>query len=175
MTDVLGINIPSGSPIFLTVVGLHVLAGLACVITGIAAMLSEKRKGPHTTFGITYFWCLAVVFASTAVLSIARWSEDDHLFVLGALAFATALFGRGAMRHHWPGWVRLHIGGMGASFILLLTAFYVDNGKSLPGWKELPDIAYWTVPAAVGIPIIAWAVLLHRNVRQSVRTPPIGH
>ena len=26
---------------------------------------------------------------------------------------------------------------MGLSYILLLTAFYVDNGKSLPLWKDL--------------------------------------
>jgi hypothetical protein len=90
--------------------------------------------------------------------------------VLGALAFAAALFGRSAMKHHWAGWVRLHISGMGASYIFLLTAFYVDNGKNLPGWKELPVIAYWTVPAVVGIPIIVWALLRHPLVRQSVRT-----
>jgi hypothetical protein len=76
MTDVLGVNIPSESPIFLTVVGLHTLVGLACVITGIAAMLSEKRKGLHTTFGTIYFWCLAVVFVSATALSIARWADD---------------------------------------------------------------------------------------------------
>ena len=28
---------------------------------------------------------------------------------------------------------------MGASYILLLTAFYVDNGKNLPLWRELPE------------------------------------
>jgi len=31
---------------------------------------------------------------------------------------------------------------MGVSYIVLLTAFYVDNGKSLPLWKELPPISY---------------------------------
>jgi hypothetical protein len=174
MMDVLGINIPSESPIFLTVVGLHALVGLACVIAGVAAMLSEKRKGRHTTFGTVYFWCLAAVFVSATALSIVRWAEDYHLFVLGTLAFATALFGRSAMKHHWPSWVRLHISGMGASYILLLTAFYVDNGKSLPGWKELPVIAYWTVPAVVGIPIIAWAMLRHPIARQSIGTRVIG-
>lgn len=170
MTDVLGINIPSEPPIFLTVVGLHTLVGLACVIAGVGAMLSKKRKGRHTAFGTVYFWCLAAVFVSAIALSIARWAEDYHLFVLGALAFATALFGHSAMKYRWPSWVRLHISGMGASYILLLTAFYVDNGKNLPGWKELPVIAYWTVPAVVGIPIIVWAMLRHPLARQSVRT-----
>jgi hypothetical protein len=140
------------------------------VVTGIVAMLSPKRKGRHPTFGTFYFWCLAAVFVSTTALSIARWTEDYHLFLLGALAFASAWFGRSAMKQRWPGWVRLHICGMGASYILMLTAFYVDNGNNLPGWRELPTIAYWTVPAFVGVPIIIWALLRHPLARQTTPT-----
>ena len=36
---------------------------------------------------------------------------------------------------------------MGASYIFMLTAFYVDNGKNLPLWRELPQIAFWLDPA----------------------------
>lgn len=51
--------------------------------------------------------------------------------------------------------------------VLLLTAFYVDNGKQLPLWKELPVWTYWSLPALVGMPIIVWALLGHCVVRQS--------
>jgi len=44
---VAGIEIPSSDPVFLAVVGVHVLLGLACTITGIIAMLSPKRIGRH--------------------------------------------------------------------------------------------------------------------------------
>jgi hypothetical protein len=54
---------------------------------------------------------------------------------------------------------------MGVSYILMLTAFYVDNGKNLPVWRELPPIAYWTVPAILGIPIMIWVLLRHPIVR----------
>lgn len=172
MTVVFGITIPSTSPIFLMVVGVHVLVGLVCVVTGVAAMLSEKRRGRHSAFGTVYFWCLAVVFVSASGLSIVRWKEDYHLFLIGAVAVASALFGRMAMKRRWPGWVHLHIGGMGASYILLLMAFYVDNGRSLPGWRELPTVAYWIAPAIVGIPIVLWALLRHPLTRQSWRTRP---
>ena len=80
-----------------------------------------------------------------------------------AVAFAVGYLGRRARRHRWRNWVRLHITGMGTSYILLLTAFYVDNGKSLPLWKELPPIAFWLLPAAVGIPLIVRALLWHRS------------
>jgi hypothetical protein len=157
-----GIEIPSVSPVFLTLVGIHVLLGIACVITGFMAMLSEKRRGRHPQFGTIYYWCLSAVFATAAFLSVMRWAEDYHLFILGALSFTAAFLGRTA---HRQGAIRLHITGMGLSYILLLTAFYVDNGHSLPLWKELPPIAYWLVPGAVGIPIIIWALVRHPLVR----------
>jgi hypothetical protein len=50
---------------------------------------------------------------------------------------------------------------MGLSYILMLTAFYVDNGKNLPLWKELPAITYWILPSAIGLPIIVHALLRH--------------
>jgi peptidoglycan/LPS O-acetylase OafA/YrhL len=161
MTNVAGIEVPSTSPIFLTIIGFHVLLGLACVITGAVTMLSPKRQGRHPHFGTIYFWCLSAVFVSASGLSAVHWTRDYPLFILGALSFAAALAGRIVRRKRWPGWVRLHIISMGVSYILLLTAFYVDNGKSLPFWKELPPIAYWLLPGAIGGPIIVHALLRH--------------
>jgi hypothetical protein len=54
MTNVAGIEVPSTSPIFLTIVAIHVLLGLACIITGAVAMLSPKRQGRHPNFGTIY-------------------------------------------------------------------------------------------------------------------------
>ena len=98
-------------------------------------------------------------------LAAVRWAEDYHLFILGALSLAAAYFGREARRQRWGNWVRLHVTGMGASYIVLLTAFYVDNGKNLPIWDRLPSIAYWLIPAAVGIPLVIRALLWHPLVR----------
>ena len=47
---------------------------------------------------------------------------------------------------------------MGISYIAMLTAFYVDNGKNLPIWRDLPPVAYWLLPSAVGLPLIIWAL-----------------
>lgn len=160
-----GIPIPSTSPVFLVVVGLHVLAGLTCVVTGALAMLSHKGRGRHSNFGTIYFWSLLTVFGMSAWLAIVRWTEDYPLFFLGTLSVASAYFGRTALRRRCPSWVRLHIFGMGTSYILLLTAFYVDNGKNLPDWRTLPQIAFWFLPSAVGLPIITYALARHRLVR----------
>jgi hypothetical protein len=165
ITNVAGIEIPSTDPAFLTVVGIHILLGLACVVTGAIAMLSQKRPGRHPQYGTIYFWCLTGLFLTATGLAVVRWAEDYHLFILGALSFAAACLGRQARRQRWRNWVRLHITGMGLSYVLMLIAFYVDNGKQLPLWKELPPIAYWLLPATVGIPLIVRALLWHPLAR----------
>lgn len=62
-----------------------------------------------------------------------------------------------------PRAVPIHITGMGLSFILMLIAFYLDNGKNLPVWKDLPSVTYWLVPGAVGVPLIVRALLRYRR------------
>jgi hypothetical protein len=166
-TIVAGIEVPSVSPIFLTVVGFHVIAATACAMAGLIAMQSEKRRGRHPTLGTIYYWCLSAVFASATALAAVRWAEDYHLFILGALSFGAASLGRTARRQRWRRWVKFHITGMGLSYIFLLTAFYVDNGHSLPLWKELPTITYWLLPSALGIPLIVRALLRHPPARHS--------
>ena len=165
VTIIAGLPIPSTSPVFLAAVGLHVLAGLACVASGAVAMLSRKGRGRHSDFGTIYFWGLVVVFLSASGLAIVRWAEDYPLFILAALSMAAAWFGRAAMRRRWRGVVRLHITGMGASYVVLLTAFYVDNGRNLPVWRALPPIAFWILPSIVGAPIIVLALLRHPLAR----------
>ena len=108
-----------------------------------------------------------MVFVSASVLAALRWVEDSHLFILGTLSFAAATFGRMARRRRWRGWIKLHISGMGLLYILMLTAFYVDNGKNLPLWKELPPIAYWILPSAIGLPLIVQALLFHPLVARA--------
>ena len=160
-TDVFGIPVPSIDPVFLAVVHLHILVGAVCAAAGATAMLSRKGRGRHSTFGTVYYWSLALVVASATWLSAMRWAENYHLFFLGALSLLAASIARTALRRRWHNWVRLHIAGMGASYILMLTAFYVDNGKNLPLWKELPQIAFWLLPAALGLPLLLRALLRH--------------
>ena len=156
-----GIEIPSDHPLFLAILSVHVLAALVCVITGIIAMLVKKQAGPHPKAGTIYFWSLLIVFVTSTMMSIARWKEDYHLFILGLIAFSAALTGRAARRKVWHKWSIIHISGMGISYIFLLIAFYVDNGRFLPVWKNLDPVFYWLLPPLVGVPIIVWTLLRH--------------
>ena len=156
------------------VLGVHVLAGLAAVLTGLAAMVARKGRGRHSSFGTLYYRSLLIgrpACVTMAGLSAVRWAEDYHLFVLGTLAFAAAFVGRRAVRRQR---LRRHLIGMGSSYILLLTAFYVDNGAHLPLWRELPTPAYWLLPAAIGLPLIMVALRRHPLVRAERRRADTG-
>jgi hypothetical protein len=79
-------------------------------------------------------------------------------------AFSAALLGRGARRRRWRTPIDLHIVGMGVSYVAMLTAFYVDNGKNLPIWRDLPDMTYWLLPSVIGIPLIVRALRRHPKI-----------
>jgi uncharacterized membrane protein len=165
MTIVFGVPVPSVDPVFLAVVRFHILVGIVCVVAGVIAMLSHKGRGRHSTFGTIYYWCLTVVVVSATGLSVVRWTENYHLFFLGILSLIAATVARTALRLRWRNWVKLHITGMGVSYVLMLTAFYVDNGKHLPLWRELPQMAFWLLPGALGMPLMVRALLRHPLAR----------
>jgi hypothetical protein len=166
-TTIADFVIPSTDPIFLAVLALHAPLGAASVVTGAGAIFSRKGQRRHVLFGTVYVWCLLGLAATSTALALLRWAEDYYLLLFGLAAFATAWSGRTAMRRRWPGQTRLHISGMGASYVLLLMAFYVDNGHQLPVWRTLPHDAYWLAPMLVGGPLIGWALLFHPLVRST--------
>jgi hypothetical protein len=153
-----GIVIPSDHPLFLAIIAIHVAAGLTCVISGIFAMFARKQKGLHTKAGKIYYISIWIVFLTAVCVAIMRWEEDYHLFLLGLASFGCAFAGRRAALRHGDKWIIYHICGMGLSYIFLLIAFYVDNGKFLPGWKDLPHYLYWLIPLLAGVPLLAWTL-----------------
>lgn len=156
-----GIPIPSAHPVFLATLAVHVPAGLVAVVAGVWASLCRKQAGRHPTTGNVYYRALIVVFATAIVLTAMRPREAWHLGALGAASFAMAALGRAARRRHRDGWLPVHITTMGASFVLLLTAFYVDNGPNLVGWRDLPRWILWIGPAAVGVPLTVRSLMRH--------------
>lgn len=163
VVDLLGIHVPSTAPLFLVLLAAHVAAAMVAVASGAAAALTRRKgRGRHARLGTVYFTAICVVFATATGLAVMRWRQDYHLFLIGAVAFACATIGVLARRRHWPG-DTAHIAGMGGSYVAMLTAFYVDNGKQLPVWDRLPSIAYWLLPAAVGVPLIWRAIRRARH------------
>ena len=168
-TVIEGFEIPYDGGLFLTVLGIHVLSGLICVIAGAVAMLSEKRKGRHTTAGSIYYWGLWVVFITATLMAASRWKEDYHLFLLGLFSFSASYIGRRAQKKQWRKWSIYHVTGMALSYIFLLIAFYVDNGKFLPIWKDRHPLVYWLLPLLIGIPLLIRTLLKNPLTRNHFR------
>jgi len=152
----------------------HIAAGVIAVLTGAAAMLAPKTPGRHPRRGTAYLAALTTLVATAAGLGVLAWPRDTHLLVLAGIALALGALGYTARKVRRAGWPLWHITGMGGSYILILTAFYVDNGPNLPLWNLLPPISFWFLPAAVGTPLLLRA--LHRHARRTQReggtTPP---
>lgn len=162
LLEIDGIGIHFESSAFFPIVGVHILAGLVCVVTGIMSMASRKRAGLHPRCGTIYHRGLAVLVVSGGFLAAAHWTDDRVLLVLGLISFGASSLGRAARRLHWRAWIRTHIISMGCSFIVMLTAFCVGEGESLPGLSRLPRGTYWFLPALVGTPLIIRALVRHR-------------
>ncbi len=156
-----GFEIPTDNPFFLTTLSIHILTALTCVLTGIFAMLSKKQIGLHPNSGTIYFWSLFIVFITVTIMAVMRLKEDYHLLILGFISFGSAWIGRKARKNKWKKWSIIHISAMGNSYIFLLIAFYTDNGKFLPLWKNLNPIFYWLLPSIVGFPILIRTLFRH--------------
>ena len=170
---ILGDQVGSTAPVFLAFLAVHVLAGLTAVVTGATAALVRKGSPRHIRAGRWYYRAITVVFATATALAAMRWRQDYYLFIIGAVAFTAATTGYLHRRRHRPGDTG-HIVGMGAAYVAMLTAFYVDNGPHLPLWDRLPPIVFWLLPSAIGAPVIARAVRRARHARSRSQDAP-GH
>jgi hypothetical protein len=165
---VFGHQVGSGGPVFLAFLAVHVLAGLTAVATGAAAALVRKGSPRHIRAGRWFYRAITVVFITATALAAMRWRQDYYLFIIGAVAFGAATAGYQHRRRHRPGDTG-HIVGMGAAYVAMLTAFYVDNGPRLPLLGHLPVLAFWLVPSAIGAPVIARAVMRARRAAPGPR------
>ena len=160
-TNLFGIPVPSDDKVFLIFIVLHIISGIICTVSGIVAMLARKRKGTHSRAGKIYYGGMTALFITIIITSVMRWPFNNHLLVVGTCAYLLTLSGQRLAKNHRPGWTRLHTLCMGASFVLLMTGFYVDNGKNLPFWNQFPPLFFWIFPAAVGIPVIVYVYFKH--------------
>lgn len=141
----------------------HTVAGLLTGITGLIAFRVPKRRGRHDRWGTRYLWAYTVVFFTATTLSVQRWEADAYLFFLALTGYSFVLGGYGARRFRQKSmvwcivgkqWMVAHIVGMIGSYVVLWTAFYVDNAHLIPGLKELPSLIFWVLPSLIGLPFI---------------------
>jgi hypothetical protein len=146
---------------------LHALAGLTTGITGVVAFSVPKGPARHHRWGKRYLWAYTVVFLTAIILSVQRWQADAYLFGLALLGYSFALGGYSARRFRQTPWLRhllgewwviAHLSGMIASYVILWTAFYVDNAHLIPGLNRLPTLTFWVAPTLIAIPFLVRSI-----------------
>jgi hypothetical protein len=141
----------------------HALAGLAAGITGVITFAAPKRAGRHHRWGERYLVAYGVVVLMAFVLSVQHWPADAYLFGLAVLGGSFALVGYSARRFRaepmvrqrlGSQWVVVHIVGMIGSYVVLWTAFYVDNAHLFPLFNRLPLLTFWVGPTLIAVPFL---------------------
>ena len=154
----------------------HALAALTTGVTGVITFSRPKRSVRHPKWGVRYLWAYTAVFLTANILSVQNWPTDAYLVVLATIGYGFALGGYGARRFRkapWllrvlgKQWISAHIVGMIGSYVVLWTAFYVDNAHLIPGLKQLPTLTFWVLPTMIALPFLV--VSLSRFAPKTVR------
>jgi hypothetical protein len=141
----------------------HALAGLTTGITGVVTFSVPKGPARHHRWGKRYLWAYTVVFLTATTLSVQHWPADAYLFGLALLGYSFALGGYSARRFRQVSWLRqllgewwviAHLSGMIGSYVVLWTAFYVDNAHLFPGVNRLPTLTFWVAPTLIAVPFL---------------------
>jgi len=129
----------------------------------IMAVLESTYPNAHCELNFTN--PLELLIAT--ILSAQRWTADAYLFALAVLGYGFALGGYIARRFRQAPWLRrtlgeywviAHLTGMIASYVVLLTAFYVDNAHLIPGLNRLPTLTFWVAPTLIALPFLALSI-----------------
>jgi hypothetical protein len=141
----------------------HALAALTTGVTGVITFSRPKRSGRHPKWGVRYLWAYTVVFLTAIILSVQHWPTDAYLVVLATIGYGFVLGGYGARRFRQKPmvrrilgkqWISAHIVGMIGSYVVLWTAFYVDNAHLIPGLEQLPTLTFWVLPSLIALPFL---------------------
>jgi putative Ca2+/H+ antiporter (TMEM165/GDT1 family) len=146
----------------------HIVTGVICLISGVTAMSSKKKRGKHTFSGEIYHWAYVLVFISAVVMSIVHWEDSAYLFYIGIFSYALALLGYSSSKMRWKNWLGSHIGGMLGSYIGIVTATIVVNVPKMPVLNELPSLLFWLLPTIIGTPFIFRVGNKYKPIRTNI-------
>lgn len=79
--------------IFNILLTIHILFGTICLITGIVAMVAQKKKGKHTEWGEIYHASYVVITLTAIILSIINWDKIAYLFYVAIFSYSFAIYG----------------------------------------------------------------------------------
>jgi hypothetical protein len=142
---------------------LHGLLGTALLVTGFLALRAPKRRGArHGTFGNVYFALLVTCLP----LGLVIGSTNPGLSAFEIATWPTLAMGIGgwvAMRRRprrflGRPWIAAHVGGMGGSYIGVVTASAFQTFGRLVPDSATAAVVIFALPTVIGTPLILRAI-----------------
>jgi hypothetical protein len=154
-----GLPIPFHDPALLVVLAIHILAAFTGVIIGIIVMVSQKRvrQTPTVRHDVLLVFVCSVRHSADPGCNpvVGRLLPGNSRYAriyssitrASCFSFASAFPGSSAYQRHGP---VIHPDAV---------AFYMDNGRHLPLWRDFPAVTYWMAPSAIGTALIVYDLL----------------
>lgn len=101
------------------------VTSIICLISGLFAILSKKKRGKHTIFGEIYHWSYFIVFVAAVDMAILNWGKSQPLFYIALFSYGFALLAYLAVINKWKNWMNFYIGGMLISYVGLIANILV--------------------------------------------------
>ena len=143
------------------VIAVHAFLGTAALGLGLTALRARKRRGRHTRVGEIYVWTMLPLLAAGVVIG----ARDPAISPFEIAVFPTAIpllvgYLASKERRSWLGrpWLAWHIGGMGGSFIGVVTAGLFQFVLRAAPASPIVITLTFALPTIVGSVLIARAV-----------------
>lgn len=143
---------------------LHVGAGIAALLLGVAVAALPKGTRRHRRYGRAYLVAM-VLMNFTALTIFELFGRFGPFHWLALFSLATCAAGFIVAWRRLPGWVSPHAYLMGGSLIGLAAAAVAEVATRVPGWGFGPAVL-----VSSGSVIALGLVVLFRQVPRAVRS-----
>ena len=112
---------------------IHILAGVGALISAAIAISARKGRRVHSLSGLTYFWCMALIFVTALIMAIAK--GNIFLLLIGVFSFYMAFAGMRFAHNrtgiaHTVDWLAIGLLILSGVGMLLLAGFFFIHNDS---------------------------------------------
>jgi hypothetical protein len=149
--------------VYTVVIVVHGLLGTALLVVGFLALRAPKRRnGRHGRLGNAYFALLVTCLPLGMVIG-SRHAGLSAFEIATPPTLAMGLVGWVAMRRRprrflGRPWIAAHVGGMGGSYIGVVTASSFQSFGRLAPDSVVAAVVIFALPTLVGAPLIGGAI-----------------
>ena len=149
---------------------IHTIFGMVALLAGTAVILTKKGTRGHRTLGHVYLTnMIALNVSALFIYELYGRFGPFHWMALTSLLTLIAGMVPVFTRRPKVGWLQLHAAFINGSYVGLVAAFAAEITSRIPGTEaHFGPVVGITTVVVIGI----GAILIHRNLPQSLRRTP---